>query len=173
MLSSLLEELQNQVQESNAHVEILVHTDSKEISIGRKRNHLLARAKGEYLCFFDDDDKPSKSYINNIIKALQTKPDCCSLRGIITWNGERPEVFEHSLRYTEWETKDGPIKYLRPPNHLNTIKSSIAKKFEFEDISHGEDKIWSIKMRDSGLLQTETYIDAILYHYLFIENKNT
>ena len=155
-----------------SEVEVLIEKDNREMTIGEKRNKLLHRANGEYVCFVDCDDEVSKDYIEKILKAIESKPDCCSLRGVITWNGERPEVFEHSLKYCEWKTNDtGYPKYERCINHLNVVKSSIAKQFKFPEINHGEDRIWSEAIQLSGLLKTESFIDSTLYHYKFIQNK--
>jgi len=153
-------------------VEICSNDD--EGSIGTKRNQLLQEASGEYVCFIDDDDTVSSTYIQDILTAIESKPDCVSLRGVITWDGSNPEIFEHSLRYPAYVTHTLPvngIKYERYPNHLNTIKASIAKQFKFPEINFGEDSDWAKQIHDSGLINTEVYIDKVLYHYLFKPNK--
>jgi hypothetical protein len=93
------------------------------------------------------------------------------LRGIITFDGETPELFEHSIKYKEYKTVDNPVKYERYPNHLNCIKSSIAKQFKFPEINHGEDTDWATQIFNSGLIKTEHYIDSVMYHYNFITRK--
>jgi len=153
-------------------VEILCQIDNGEATIGEKRNWLLDKADGEYLCFFDDDDMPTNNYIELIIKALESKPDCCSLKGIITFDGQNPEVFEHSIKYREWKTTQNTNpKYERPPNHLNVIKSEIAKRFQFPEINHGEDSQWSEAILKSGLIKIESYIEEVIYHYLYKSQK--
>jgi len=154
-------------------VEILFDGGLAE-SIGTKRNGLLSMAQGEYVCFIDDDDDISDDYLIDIINALESKPDCVSLRGVITWDGSNPEIFEHSLRYPAYVTHTLPvngIKYERYPNHLNTIKSSIAKQFKFPEINFGEDTDWSTQIHNSGLINTEVYLDKVIYHYLYRTNK--
>ena len=171
-LNTLYEEFKKQISNENVNVEVVVVVTDKTISIGEKRNWLLDRAEGEYLCFFDDDDMPTPNYIKLLMKALESKQDCCSLKGIITFDGQNPEVFEHSIKYREWKTttNDNP-KYERPPNHLNAIKSTIAKRFRFPEINHGEDSQWSEAIFKSGLIQTEAYIEEVLYNYLYISKK--
>lgn len=159
------------VSQKTEDIEILVYVDKGEKTIGEKRNKLLEWAKGEYLCFFDDDDLPSKNYIKNILEGIKKDVDCCSLRGIITFNGENPECFEHSIKYKEYKTVDCDIRYQRYPNHLNCIKSSIAKQFKFPEINHGEDSDWAAQVYRSGLIKTEHYITDVIYHYKFITNK--
>ena len=161
----LINELSKQY--NGSEVEVISLTDSGEKTIGEKRNILLNQAKGEYVCFVDDDDMISKDYILKILTALESNPDCCSLLGVITWNGENPELFEHSIKYKEYKTTENPIMYERYPNHLNVIRSSIAKQFKFPETNHGEDTDWATAINKSGLLKTEAYIPGIIYHYQY------
>lgn len=165
---SLIEELERQ---QRTNVELF--WDRSEIkTIGQKRNDLMKKAQGEYSCFIDDDDLISEDYIQEIVKGCKSGKDCISLRGVITWDGGRPETFEHSIKYESYKTNVvGDVKYERYPNHLNAIKTSIAKQFVFPEINHGEDSDWATQIRNSGLLKTEYYIDKVLYHYQFKPNK--
>jgi glycosyltransferase involved in cell wall biosynthesis len=140
-----------------------------EATIGQKRNSLLQRAAGDYVCFVDDDDSLAPNYLQHIFEGIARKVDCCSLKGIITTDGKNPLVFEHSIKYSAYKTNpDGSaIKYERYPNHLNTIKTSIAKQFKFPEINHGEDTDWATQLFKSGLIKTEHYIDDIIYYYLY------
>src|ERR1041385_5924147 len=121
---SLKEELFRQIVDNKAEdlVEIKVNSDAGGKPIGTKRNELLKEANGEYLCFFDDDDNPSKNYLKLILEGLKYNPDCCSLTGVITYDGDSPEVFKHTISCTHWYTENN-IHY-RCPNHLNVIRSS-------------------------------------------------
>lgn len=153
-------------------VEILFDNSSRnEKSIGKKRNELLSIAQGKYVAFVDDDDMVSTDYVQTILEGCKSDKDCVSLRGVITFNGTNPEVFEHSLKYKEWKTTGNHIKYERYPNHLNAIKTSIAQQFKFPEINHGEDHDWSTQIHMSGLIKTEHYVDKVLYHYQFKPNK--
>lgn len=153
-------------------VEILVFEDSGEKTIGEKRNELMRWAKGEYVCFVDDDDEVSSDYVSKILEAIKMNPDCCSLTGVYTVNGNNPEIFEHSLKYKEWKTTIGDYpKYERPPNHLNVIKKEIAIKYSFIPVSHGEDHDWSQRIANDQALKTESIIEGVIYHYKHITNK--
>ena len=112
-------------------VEIISLIDDGEMSIGAKRNELVRVANGDYIAFVDDDDSISKNYIYNLLKGIEQGFDCCSLRGVITWDGERPELFEHSIKYKEWKTTTNTIKYERNINHLNCIKEILQIRFHF------------------------------------------
>lgn len=150
-------------------VEVLTHVDSGELSIGDKRNELMRRAKGEYVCYIDDDDAIAKNYLRLIFSEItHHSPDCCSLMGVITWDGSNPELFVHSIRYKEYKTNThGKPKYERYPNHLNVIKRSIASKYKFPSISHGEDTDFATQVFKSGDIKTEAEITDILYYYKF------
>lgn len=163
--NSLWEKLREQCEKAKAKIEIIDCQDDGERTIGLKRNALLETATGDYICFIDDDDMISANYIELLMKAAKSDCDCSSLKGIITFNGTRPEIFEHSLKYKDWKTTNNEIKYERYPNHLNMIRSSIAKQFKFPETNHGEDHDWSTQLHKSGLLKTEYYIPDILYYY--------
>lgn len=175
MLATLKADFFRQIIACNAidDVEVLTEIDNGEMSIGTKRNILLSKASGKYLCFHDDDDAPASTYIEKIIKCISSDCDNCSMTGVITWDGQNPELFEHSIKYKEYKTNftTSAIRYERYPNHLNVIKSSIAKQFKFPEISHGEDTDWATQIFRSGLLKNETVINGVLYHYDYNTNK--
>ena len=153
-------------------VEIIVEQDDGTMTTGAKRNLLLDKAKGEYVAFVDDDDVVSSDYVLKLLTAIENCPDCCSLLGVITEDGENPLTFEHSIEYSEWKTvSNSYVTYERPPNHLNCIKSSIAKQFRFPEKDFGEDKDWSMAIQKSGLIRTEAYVPGVLYHYNFKSKK--
>lgn len=171
---SLKEELFRQIIEANAteDVEILDYVDSGEASIGAKRNVLLQKATGQYVAFFDDDDKPSSHYIAKVLAGCNEGKDCCSLRGVITFNGDTPEIFEHSIKYDAYKTNHtGVPKYERYPNHLNAIRSDIARSFTFPEINHGEDTDWATQIKRAGSITTEAVITDIIYHYQYVSKK--
>ena len=73
-LEALLEKLENQFDDDR--VEILVMLDNKSFHIYEKRNELLNMARGEYLCFLDDDDNVADNYIPSILDVLDNEtPD--------------------------------------------------------------------------------------------------
>lgn len=154
------------------HAEVITATDHpQEHNIGQKRNLLLDLMLGKYFAFFDDDDLPGEEYFKMLFLCLKEHKnlDCCSLRGMMTKNGSNPEIFEHSIKYTEYSTKKGKaIVYERYPNHLNLILAEHGKKFRFPPTNHGEDTAWATQLFKSGLLKREAYIDKVIYYYRWI-----
>lgn len=148
----------------NGEIEWIVWEDQRQASVGIKRNWLLDKARGEYLCFIDSDDMVSHDYIAKIMEGISKGVDCCSLTGEITDDGKNPRKFIHSIRYDRWFEKDGV--YYRSPNHLNTIKASIAKQIPFPYKNVGEDHEWSTRLQKSGLVKTEHWIEGTIYYYL-------
>jgi len=58
-----------------------VHDPTRR-SIGEKRNRLIARAEGEYIAHFDDDDYYAPQYLQQMVLALETgHADLCKLSG--------------------------------------------------------------------------------------------
>ena len=169
MLDALLSKIYCQLTEGGFIGQVQVITDqSMNMTIGEKRNSMMRVAKGDYVCFIDDDDDISPDYIRLIMEGIETNPDCCSLIGEMTWNGTNPQLFEHSIKYNAYKTNiNNRIMYERFPNHLNCVKTSIAKQFEFPHWKSGEDTEQACRMFNSGLLKTEYEIKSVIYHYRY------
>jgi glycosyltransferase involved in cell wall biosynthesis len=144
-------------------IEVLVKTDDGQMPIGAKRNLLLEEAKGNYISFVDDDDLVSDDYVRKIIEATESSPDCCGLQGIITFQGQGPRLFIHSLKYKEWFEQNAV--YYRCPNHLNPVKRELALSVKFPESNFGEDKDYSTRLLP--LLKEEKFIHGTIYHYLY------
>jgi glycosyltransferase involved in cell wall biosynthesis len=150
-------------------VEMLYCCDNREHSIGQKRNLLLRKSRGTYVCYVDDDDRVHENYIKTIFEKLKSNPDCVVLTAVMTTNGKNPQLLIHSIKYKTWFVENGT--YYRPPNHLTPIKSSIAKLFRFPPKNSGEDVEWSMAIARSGLIQTEEVIEEPYYFYDYVSNK--
>jgi len=166
LLGRIMNQLSQQINNFDLaeKVEIIPCTDNGSMTIGRKRNALIDAANGDWVCFIDDDDHVSDSYLHQIVSALEDKkPDCIGLIGMILWKGFWRE-FEHSIRHAEYATLPGP-RFVRPPNHLNPVRRSIAEQIKFPELDRGEDTAYSLALRDSKLIKTEVFIDEPLYFY--------
>lgn len=146
-------------------VEIIILFDDKKFTIGEKRNMLLREAGGEYVAHFDSDDLPSDCYIEEVLKGCYSGLDCCSLVGEITTDNANPKIFRHFLGCERYEEVNG--EYLRFPNHISCIRSSIAKQFKFPEKNFSEDFEWAVQLHKSGLLKTQYNIEKVIYHYKY------
>ena len=145
------------------HVEILIESDSGEMSIGAKRNKLLDRATRQYVCFVDDDDTVHPQYIAMILEAVEVnKPDCVGMCGDIQHNGNTWQ-FRHSITVKNWCKDKMHRIFFRTPNHLNPIKREHALRARFPEISYGEDKVYSERVRP--YLTHEVFIEGSIYFY--------
>ena len=162
--ANLIKMLNKQVIENNLinRVQILTLGDTKEYSVGKKRNLLLEMSIGKYVCFIDDDDKISDSYLFEIIRAIQSNAD------VITFCGEyieqnKTQNFSISKTYKRDYTEGENI--YRLPNHLCPVKIEIALQSRFPDKNFGEDSEYATRI--NRLIKTEYHIKEKLYYYLY------
>lgn len=148
---------------------VCLSDDSRYKKIGKKRNDLVARVDAKYFCFADDDDLVSPNYLDLLMEGIHKNVDCCSLVGEITWDGQNPKRFIHSLKYNQYFEKDNV--YYRPPNHLNVVRTEIGCRFKFPEKNFGEDTDWAMQMCNSGMLKTEHEIDNTIYYYEYRSRK--
>jgi glycosyltransferase involved in cell wall biosynthesis len=149
-------------------VEVLLDIDDGEDTVGKKRQRLLSKARGEFVAHIDDDDRISPTYVSKILSAIEKNPDVVGLTGIITTEGLNPKKFIHTMQCKTWYEHENC--YYRNPNHLNPVKRELALQVGFKDINCGEDKDYSDRLLP--LLKTEVFIPETLYYYQF-SNKNT
>ncbi len=173
LLSILICHLPEREKQFNNLLISLINNDSIEvisensprgiISTGIKRNKLLNEASGEYSAFVDDDDSVSEDYTELIINAIKTKPDCVGMCGLLY----RPDTpiwqFRHSITVNRWCKDKKRHIYFRTPNHLNPIKTEICRKVMFKDLTIGEDKDYSDRIKQ--YLKTEVFIEKPIYFY--------
>lgn len=146
-------------------VEILVACDNKEISIGKKRQNLLEAATGDYVVYIDDDDWVSETYVDQILAALETDPDCVGFKIRCTMNGGAPLMASASMRYKQWGDNQDGFRFVRSCYHKTPHRREIGLRVGFPDLRYCEDKPYSAGIMK--YLKTEVYIDDILYEYRY------
>jgi len=146
-------------------VEVLYERDDRELSIGAKRNTLVHRACGRFVAFIDDDDDVSDDYVSSICQVIERRSDidCIGIKGIITFRGEHPREFTHSLRYRDYFSRGHT--YFRPPYHLNPILRAIAMRFPFRSVNYSEDVDWALRLQQAAALRKEGFIEKPIYFY--------
>ena len=168
MLQLLNAELTRQ-QVNTEHVVNIMIDYRMDITIGRKRQDLLACATGKMIVFIDDDDWIHPQYVNLICSRIEDHyvPDCIGMRGWITENGVNRKNWRISKTYGRWYEENNV--YYRTPNHISPVRREIAQAVGFPDKSFGEDYDYSMGILPH--LQHESFIEEDLYHYRFISNK--
>ena len=145
-------------------------------SIGQYRQQLLDNVDTPYICFIDADDEVNPSYFKEVFKGIEQGADAIGFTGLITTDGKNPHTFEHSCRYDKWFDKriKGRVFYYRPINHLNPIKTEIARQIGYNDLKHGEDYDYSLRLAKSGLInhEDEYFIHGQpMYYYRYRSRK--
>lgn len=135
--------------------------NSMDYNIGVKRNRLLSVAHGDYIVFIDDDDTISPDYVQKILKATETNPDCIGISGLITTNGQDKRQWHISKDFGSWY--EHANCYYRTPNHISPIRRELALQAGFPEIVHGEDYEYSKRLLP--LLKTEVKVEGNIYFY--------
>jgi hypothetical protein len=140
-------------------IEVLAHWNSGEESIGAIRQHLMESAKGDYICFIDDDDGVPDSYCADILENMGE--DYIGFEVQLFNDGRLLRPVYHSIKYGRWyEDEDG---YYRGITHLNPIRREIALKGKFHTKGMGEDETWAAQV--SPHVKTEKLIKRVMYFY--------
>jgi len=147
------------------NIEVLLFSDNKMRSIGFKREAMKNISRGKYFMFCDDDD--SILSISEIYEATFDDVDVIDFK-VRCFNDNKSEFIVTQRLGNEVEhTNDGKGNYLdlnRPPFHICAWHNKF-KKFNYPDISFGEDWIWVEQcLREA---KTERFIDKILFSYNF------
>lgn len=160
LLDTLLPQIENK------NIEVLAYWNNGETSIGEIRQALLEDARGEYVCFIDDDDLVPDWYCDEILQALGEDYVGFELE-LFNEEKKMPRVF-HSIKYSTWH--QDAAGYYRGVTHLNPIKRELALLGDFGKRGIGEDESWSRSVTPH--VKTENYIDRIMYYY-YHSKQNT
>jgi len=167
MLNKLLQELESQRSALPFPDSVrIVKVDTREATVGEKRQKIINECSTEYLCFVDDNDMIEHNYLSSILRALKDNPDCVTFKGIITTDSKNPELFRLSLHYSigAW-SKDVQGTHMRTPNHLCPMKVKLMRRVAYQDITSYEDALWGMWIYP--LLHSQCHIDEVLYHYQY------
>lgn len=167
-LDRLLMSLNRQILDTYTQVKISIDSRDRNLSIGAKRNVLLANAVCDYVVFMDDDDHIGDTYVVDVLDASDSKPDVVTFNGWMTTNGRDRKDFVIKLG-ERYEERGG--KYYRWPNHIVPMRRELIQHVKFPDIRNGEDYQWSKQIHDQRLLKTSVHIDKHLYHYDYNSRK--
>lgn len=165
--NALKYELEAQIKSAKAKdkVEIISECDNKEISIGKKRDNLIRKAKGKYLVMIDDDDWISDDYVIEVLKAAESDADCIGYLEHCNFDGQRNAISCISVKYSGWYSNVGIYDYVRNPYFKVPIKTSICQEVGCADMRWNEDEDFAKKIYP--YLKKEQFINKKLYFYRY------
>lgn len=146
-------------------IEVLID-DSKKfldggVSIGAKRDMLLHRSKGKYICYLDSDDWIAPNYLETLVRLCQYDKDVCTFKNLTKTENYWTIINMHLGSSNEDAT---PVKIVsRSPWHICPIRRRIAVLWGFDDVNYGEDWAWLNNVL--GECRTEAHSDMILHEY--------
>lgn len=134
--------------------------DNMVMSIGEKRNWLMAMSRGEYVCYVDDDDQVDNLFVKRILDGIRSGKDVICYGVKISLNGGPLRPVDYSIHNDHLNSIN---RYSRKPNHLMVWRRDLVKDVPFDDTSMGEDTIWATKV--TALATSEHKINEHLYTY--------
>lgn len=175
LLIKLLEHLLPQCEDSTARVEVVGLQNSGERTLAEYREMLLRDARGEWLCFIDDDDWVEDNYVEEIVKALRVDdpPDVVTFMQDGTGTAANVTLFGLRFLGAQWQPVmvNGIPTYLRVYSHVCPIRSEVARQGTFlqqgglgftqEDVKFAQTIVPVLLERGSR----EVHIPATLYSY--------
>lgn len=176
MLSDLLNSLYEQREMCGAYVEILVRENvGPEEPQGTTMNRLMDMARGEYLCFIEDDDQVCGCYLESILAALASNPD------VVTFDALRTDLAEVWRFRVDSRNGTRPIAGLpngveMTANHFCVWNTKIARSIRWPDMSwrqsierngKGVDQVWYDNVIRTHPGMREVSIERILYLYRY------
>jgi len=148
-------------------IEVVAYYNDGELSIGTYRQRLLEDARGDYVCFLDDDDEVPPYYCKEILDNLGE--DYVGFRVQAFSDGVELRPAIHNLAYPNWHEDDNG--FYRDITHLNPIRREIALKAGFRDEGAGEDTSYSARAKPFTM--TQKYIDKVMYFYRHSSTKTS
>lgn len=154
------------------NVEVIID-DSKKfldggLSIGKKRESLVNRANGNYLCFLDYDETIAPNYVEELLRLCYEDSDICTFKVMVKMDNFW-SVVDMSLSHSDNTQLNPDYIVKRPPWHVCPMRSEYAKRFEFPDLNNAEDFVWMKKVIE--LCRTENHSNKILYQYNHVKKS--
>ena len=137
-------------------------------------------AKGEYLCFIDDDDSVSEDFVESVTSAIKMNlnVDCITFDQSCIVDDRQFTVsfgLGHPITDEEYMLAKREELLHRPPYHMCAFNSNIAIRHLFSSLKDNrgksvEDIDWLLRLYP--YLKNEYKIPKILHHYQFCSKKS-
>lgn len=151
---------------SLGRVEVLVDDSPRfldgGLSVGKKREALVKRAEGKYLCFLDSDESVSPDYVETLVRLCIKDQDVCTFRAIAKLSTFWALV-DMRLAFKVNDQINPEYTVRRSAWHLCPVRSLFAKLVDFSDKNNAEDYEWMEKVLTR--CTTEAHTDKIIFQY--------
>lgn len=142
-LGRLMEVLAKQ---ADPRLEVLVYLDDRTVPLGEKRNDLMRRAEGRFLCHIDDDDCVTADFFEKLLPKLQYDCDLIAYNASVIFNGGKPFTVRTLLGAANEQPRHLPeggySDIVRTPWHWCCWRTTLARQFAFVDHHGAEDALW-------------------------------
>lgn len=155
-LDRLIRELGPQLYNYQGIVSLDIKMCDPSIGVGENRQLLREQAEGQYSCFVDDDDLLADDYLDRVVPLL----DGVDYIGFYL---QRFDDFVPTIRVKHSLT-EGNISHINPILTEKALTVPMSGGF-------GEDRRWWNPIKESGIVQTENFIDGTMYFYYYRSNK--
>lgn len=140
--------------------------------VSNARNLGLSRAQGEYVCFIDDDDKVSPSYLENLYS--KTSRNCIAASNVKAFydNSDKLENDYISIAYEKYIHKNGSLSVLEGRKFMSSSCCKIISREIIQDIRFdtnlkiGEDSVFMAEISKNAKSIVLSDRHAIYYRRL-------
>ena len=149
VIEPYIEYINNLIKEYNFN-SIIISTEIAGVS--NARNIGLSRAQGEYVCFIDDDDKISPSYLEDLYKKASPNTIVASNVKAFYDNSDKTEDDYISIAYKKLIHKNTPLSVFKGRKFMSSscckiISQNIIQNIRFDtNLKNGEDSIFMAKI---------------------------
>jgi hypothetical protein len=160
-------ELNRQASRYGNGVELSVEVDSGEATSGVKRQRLLDRSHGDFVCYVDDDDRLDPEYLDRIWDGIARGADLVTFDLELT-RSDRPrhrELWRYGLHAQD--RRRGQMT----ANHLCVWRRDLATRVSWcPELGYADDQLWYQPIYYSlkpGDVKEHYHVDRVLYRYTF------
>lgn len=147
-------------------VEILVDDSIRfldgGLSVGKKREALLKRAEGKYVCYLDSDEGISPDYLETMLRLCYQGHDICTFRAMVKLK-EFWSLVDMRLDYQTNDQINPSYTVRRRPWHICAVRTKYAKKHSFPDVNNAEDFVWMERVLTHCV--SEAHTERIIFEY--------
>lgn len=159
------EDIVNYLELNFSHPYQVLHSEEKGVSAAR--NLGIDSALGEYLCFVDDDDVVSSSYLEELLGCSSC--NCVAIANSYSFNGSINNVRANFLTKAFWATQNKSFSLLKFRSYYSTpcaklFHKDIISTIRFNtDLDVSEDSLFMFTISPYIHDIKHTSLDAIYY----------